>query len=206
MTIATRRFLLCGSIGMLALAGCAADQPQPPAAAVPPPPPPSGAFEVGVVEAVATVESVDRTAREVLLRGPQGGLLTVRAGRQVRNFDRIRAGDRLLIRYERAVAAYIAPVGQGGSNVEGATVALRSARGQRPAGAVGDVVRVRVGIEAVDQANNTVTFVGPRGRVRTVTVKDPRMQEVLRGLKGGDQVDIVYEEALAVSMVPAPRQ
>jgi hypothetical protein len=32
------------------------------------------------------------------------------------------------------------------------------------------------------------------------------MQEVLRGLKGGDQVDIVYEEALAVSMVPAPRQ
>ena len=201
MTLSTRRGLLCGSFGMLVLAGCAADQPPPPAA--PPPPPPTGVAEIGVVDVIATVESVDRSAREVLLSGPGGGLLTVRAGRQVRNFDRLRAGQRLKVSYERAVAAYIAPVGQA-SNVEAATVALRNARASRPAGAVGDVVRVRVGVEAVDLAKNTVTFVGPRGRVRTVTVKDPRFQDVLRGLKGGDQVDIVYEEALAVSMLPAP--
>lgn len=205
MSLSTRRGLMLGSTGLLILAGCAADQPAPPPAAAPPPPP-SGVAEVGVVQVIATVESVDRTAREVLLSGPEGRLLTVRAGRQVRNFDRLRAGDRLAVRYERAVAAYIAPAGGAGSNVEAATVALQSARGQRPAGAVGDVVRVRVGIEAVDVANNTVTFVGPRGRVRTVTVRDPAMQQVLRGLKGGDQVDIVYEEALAVSMLPAPRQ
>ena len=95
MTLSTRRGLLCGSFGMLILAGCAADQPPPPAAAAPPPPP-TGVAEVGVVEVIATVESVDRTAREVLLRGPQGGLLTVRVGRQVRNFDRLRAGQRLV--------------------------------------------------------------------------------------------------------------
>lgn len=201
MTPSTRRGLLCGSFGMLVLAGCAADRPAPPPAAAPMPPP-SGAVEIGAVEVIATVESVDRGAREVLLRGPEGGLLTVRVGRQVRNFDRLRAGQRLKVTYERAVAAYLAPAGQP-SNVEAATVALRSARASRPAGAVGDVVRVRVGIESVDLAKNTVTFVGPRGRVRTVAVRDPRFQEVLRSLKGGDQVDIVYEEALAVSMAPA---
>jgi hypothetical protein len=38
--------------------------------------------------------------------------------------------------------------------------------------------------------------------VRTVTAKNPDVQSFIRKLSVGDQVDIVYEEALAISVVP----
>lgn len=38
--------------------------------------------------------------------------------------------------------------------------------------------------------------------MRTVTAKNPEVQSFIRNLKAGDQVDIVYEEALAMSVGP----
>jgi hypothetical protein len=64
----------------------------------------SSAASGGLLQ-TAVVETVDRQRREVLLRGPQGRLMTVRIGDEVRNFDRIRGGDRVVVRYRQAVAA-----------------------------------------------------------------------------------------------------
>jgi hypothetical protein len=65
------------------------------------------------------------------------------------------------------------------------------------------VVRMRVRIDAVDVATGRVTFTGPAGGTRTVTVQDPRMHEFVRNLRPGEQVDIAYSEAIAVSVEPA---
>jgi hypothetical protein len=64
---------------------------------------------------------------------------------------------------------------------------------------------VRVRITAIDQATNTVSFVGPANRPRTVVLKRPEMQALLRNLNVGDQVDIAFEEALAVAVEPTPQ-
>jgi hypothetical protein len=186
-----RRTVLATLPGLLALAAC---QPEPP--------PTTAVMEMEAGRIVATIESVDRTKREVLLSGPRGGLLTVRAGQQVRNFDALRAGQRVNVRYDAAVAAWLAPATAGPPNATVVAAAARSAQGQRPEGAVGGLVQVQVVVEAVNVAANTVSFIGPAGVPRTVTVRDPRMQQLLPALKPGDRVDLLYEEALAIDIQP----
>jgi len=57
-------------------------------------------------------------------------------------------------------------------------------------------------ITAVDPARNSVSVVGPNNAVRTVAPKNEEVAALLRKLKVGDQVDIVYEEALAIAVEP----
>lgn len=153
---------------------------------------------------VAVVETVDLQTREVLLRGEAGAqsgrLLTVIAGRGVQRLNEIRAGDRVTMQYFEALAAQVSRAGQGGTAVAARVAAGREV--ERPGGEVTRVVAARVTVTAVDPAAGTVTFVGPRNRPRTVTPKDPQVRAFVAGLRAGDQVDLVYEEALAVSITP----
>ncbi len=72
-------------------------------------------------------------------------------------------------------------------------MAIRAEPGQRPAGAVGDQVRVRVTITSVDTTANTVGFVGPKGQPRLAAVRRPEMQALLRDIRVGQWVEIALE-------------
>ena len=69
--------------------------------------------------------------------------------------------------------------------------------------AAGRQVKARVKIDAVNTATNTVTLTGPKGKTETVAVKNPELQQKLKNLKAGDEVEITYTEALALSVTPA---
>jgi len=47
-----------------------------------------------------------------------------------------------------------------------------------------------------------VTFIGPSGLSRTVDVVDPKAQQFIAQLKKGDEVELTYVEALAVTVEP----
>ena len=158
---------------------------------------------LGAEEARATVETVDQQTRTVLLRGPTGALLTVHAGPEVRNLPQVKPGDQVVVRYAEAVAARI--VRPGDPAPELTTTMARAASGERPAGLVVDHIRRRVTIEGVNPANNTVSFIGPDRVPRTVAVREPAMQDFLRTLKAGDEVEITFTEAVALSVEPAAR-
>ncbi len=181
------------------LGSLAACQPPPPPA--PPVPPPTAAVVTGTEHAVATIKSVNRRTREVVLAGSDGRRFVVKLGPDVRNFDQLRAGQRVDVTYEQAFAAEIAPAGSSGSP-RAALGAGRAAPGQLPAGAVAGAVRVRVTITGLDLPSNTVSFVGPRGITRVVVVKDPGMQAMLGSLHVGSKVDLTYVEALSVRVEP----
>jgi hypothetical protein len=154
---------------------------------------------------VGVVETVDVTAREVLLRGQagaqSGALLTMVVGRAVQKLDRIRPGDRVTVRYYQALAAQaVRPLA--GSNQPFAGVAI-AREADRPGGEVTRVRSGRVTITAVDRATDTVSFTGPGNITRTVTAQNPQVQAFIRQLRVGEQVDMVYEEALAISITPA---
>ena len=174
------------------LAGLAACQPQPA---------PTGAVVSDTGRLVATIETVDFQTREVLLAGPAGRRLVMKLGPDVRNFAQLRPGQRVTVTFQQAFAAQIAPAGTNASP-QLALAADRAAPGQLPAGGVAGGVQVRVTITAIDLANNTVAFVGPRGIERVVAVKDPDMQRLLRSLQPGSQVDLTYVEAVTVSVEP----
>jgi hypothetical protein len=48
-----------------------------------------------------------------------------------------------------------------------------------------------------------VSFTGPQGMLRTITVQNPDAQAFIKKLKKGDEVEITYTEALAISVEPA---
>ena len=155
------------------------------------------------IAVVAIVESVDQRARDVLLRGPGGGLFTVKAGPEVRNLAQVRAGDRVFVAYRQAIAVQLSQPG-GTLPPSRDTAAIRAARGERPAGAAYDMIRTRVRIDAVDRRSNTVTFTGPTRVTRTLAVQDPAMVDFLRRIRPGDEVEVDYLEALAITVEPAP--
>lgn len=178
------------------------------ACATPAPPPPAATAEPTVVstarEAVGVVTRVDQARRTLTIRIPNEDLVTVTAGPEIRNFGQIRRNDRVRVRYEEAIAVRVA--NRGAAPTAGtATGAARTAQGDRPGAAAVRVTRARVTINAVDAANNRVTFTGQNRVRRTVAVRDPELQAFVRGLRPGSRVDVTFAQAVALSVEPAER-
>lgn len=154
-------------------------------------------------EMTAKVESVDPATRGIVLNGGQGIRLAMVAGPEVRNLDQIKPGDEVVAVYHQALAAQVKPPGTPLAAPTTADRVERSKPGEKPSGAMGVSVATTVHIESVDKSFNTVSFKRADGVVRTVAVEDPDAQRFIHTLKPGDPVEIVYTEALAVSVMPA---
>ncbi|MQM32333.1 MAG: hypothetical protein CRU78_18305, partial [Candidatus Accumulibacter phosphatis] len=72
--------------------------------------------------------------------------------------------------------------------------------GDKPAAAVVDDVAFIADVEAVDRKTQMITLRGAKKTVK-LKIKDP---EQLKLINKGDQIEGVYSEAVAVSVIPAP--
>lgn len=155
------------------------------------------------VEATATVEAIDQATRMVRLRGADGRLWVVQAGPSVRNIGQVKAGDVVKVRYTEAIAAEVVKPGTGVTSA-GATAALQRADAGKLPGATETVsMKGVVKVAAVDTTNNTVDIIVSDGTNRRIKVADPKAQEFIRGLRVGDEVQLTFSEALAISVEPA---
>jgi len=62
-----------------------------------------------VLEVKATVENIDYANRTVDIRGPYGNLKTVVVNETVKNFDNVKKGDEVIVRYTEATAITVRP-------------------------------------------------------------------------------------------------
>jgi Cu/Ag efflux protein CusF len=154
-------------------------------------------------EVTASVESVNPATRALVLKGREGVRVAMVAGPEVRNLEQIKSGDQVVAVYHQALAAQVKPPGTRTAAPTFAEKVERAKPGEKPNGAAGMSVAATVQIESVDKSFNTVTFKRSDGIVRTAAVEEPDAQQFIRTLKAGDAVEIVYTEALAVSVVPA---
>jgi len=155
------------------------------------------------VEATATVESIDAATRLVRLRGADGRSWAVQAGPDVRNFAQVKVGDLVKVRYTEAIAAEVVKPGTGVASAAASTTLQRAEVGARP-GATGTMaLKGVVKVAALDTVNNTVDVSVSDGTVRRIRVVDPKAQEFIRGLRVGDEVQLTFSEALALSVEPA---
>ena len=72
-------------------------------------------------------------------------------------------------------------------------------------GAAGREMSVSAEIVSVDAAANKVTFKGPKGQLKTISVQDPEMQAKLPGLKPGQVMQLTYTEAIATAVQPVAK-
>ncbi|MET0988380.1 MAG: hypothetical protein ABW034_23515 [Steroidobacteraceae bacterium] len=182
----------CTAVLALLLGACASEPPAP--------------LNVENTEEVsATVEAVNLDKRLVSLRAPDGRQFTLQMGPQVRNLAQVKVGDRVVARYYKALAAELRRRGDGSGDTVAPVVEAGGARapaGASPGGAVAMQSRQTVRITGVDNKNHVVSFYGSDGLARSLPVRTPQGEEFISKLKEGDEVEVTYTEAVAVSVEP----
>ena len=161
---------------------------------------PGQAAAASMVRITASVEAIDKAERTVTLKGPRGNVLTLPVGQEVRNFDQIKVGDFVVVRYAEALSLELKK-GGGIRERSEKTESARAEAGAQPAAGARRTVTVMADVVAVDPKRSTITLRGPK---RTVELKVKNRQH-FDVVKVGDQVQATYEEAVALSVEPAPK-
>lgn len=198
-----RRLLpIAGLVALVGLSACASHKSPPP----PPPPPAAEAQPTEptlvaeeYVEGDALVQAVNRSTRTVTLRSDDQKVTTVQVPADV-DLNRVKAGDRVRLGVYQSISARVLPAG---SAPLGATVAAGSTAPGQPEGrAWAQQVVVVAEITQVDLTNHTVTVTGAEGKVHTITVKDPEMQQRMANLQVGDLLELTYADVIAAKVMP----
>jgi hypothetical protein len=200
--------VLAASCLAAALSGCTSAQPvatpPPTSAATAPAAPMSSDSDTATVR--ARVLAVNHQRREITLRGPAGNIETVVAGEDVRNFERIRRGDDVVITYHQSIAYAL-----NGPDVSLPTATMTEGVQQAPPGGMpGGTLARRITltglVAGVDLAAHTISLVDQHGgAVHTVHVVNPQRQGDLKRVNVGDRLSVIFSQAIAVSVVPAGR-
>ena len=118
--------------------------------------------------------------------------MTVQMPAEVKNFEQIRTGDDLVIRYATAVIASIEPASKSGIRQRVESVATASApAGGMPGTATTHKVEVLAVVQALDRKARTATL---RGATRTVKMTVPEGIDLTK-VKVGDEVHATFVEA-----------
>lgn len=155
----------------------------------------------GLVKASALVTGIDKTTRTVTLKRANGLSFDVICGDEVKNFDQIRLGDEVVIRYVQALTLEVKKNSGLRERVE-STDSARAAAGEKPAGAIGRTVTILADVIEVNPKKKTITVKGPKGNIVELAVENPDHFKVV---KKGDQIQADYVEAVAVSVEPAKK-
>ena len=163
---------------------------------------PGKAAIVRAAQVSAQVVGIDKATRTVTLKGPKGNVVDLVAGDEVKNFDQIKLGDFVVARYAQALSLELRKTRAAGGGATVREEAAKAKPGERPAVAGARQVTVLADVVAVDPKGSTMTLKGPRGNEVVLNVQNPEQFKVV---KKGDQVEVTYTEALALSIEPAPK-
>jgi len=161
--------------------------------------PPAALGEGVLVQKTGTIMDVDQANRLVTIKGPEGGMVTVEAGPEVKNLAQVKPGDQVTVSYYQSMAVDV--IAPGSAPKAGSEIAMaRAEPGAKPAGAVGRQERKTVKIASVDPIKKAISFYDNDGRWREVSMDRPDLEHYLTEIKDGDTVEVVFTEALAVSI------
>ena len=159
-----------------------------------------GGVVVEARTAVFTVDSIDASTRDVVLRRSDSSLMTYRCGPDVRNFDQIKVGDKVTATVAQEVAVVLAK-GDLPSAAGTATVIVRAPKGSKPGGKIVDTVGFTAKVMSVDTKKREVTLQMVDGKSKTVEV-GPDVN--LANVKAGDDVGVRITHAFAIAVEEQP--
>jgi hypothetical protein len=143
------------------------------------------------------VLKTDPKTRTITFKNKEGESRFV-AGPEITNFAQIKKGDRVNVTYETAVAIELIKTKSTGirSKVETSTV-TNSKPNEKPSELIANTTTIIADIVGVDRDKKLVSVKGPSGNITTVNVKNPAL---LADVTVGEQVKVVYFDAMAASI------
>ena len=141
------------------------------------------------------VESIDATTRVVTLKKEDGTYVSVVAGPDIARFAELKVGDKVNARYYENVVIRVKQPGE--SDVISQATGTTGSEQALPGGTKAKQTTITATISAIDMNVPSITFTGPSGLKYTSKVQDV---EALSKVKVGDKVDIVWTEAMLVSL------
>jgi hypothetical protein len=147
---------------------------------------------------LGTVLSIDREKRDVILESDDGQRLVVPIGKEVRNFDSLRVGDRISVTLGEAIA--VAPAQSTENHLR-----LETTRTAQPADSERALIRevkrtaMVVKVAKIDKEANTATLHSPNGETFVVSLEG---QENPLAMKEGNQLAVIHVETMALTESP----
>ena len=142
-----------------------------------------------------TVEAIEASTRTVTLKKADGTTSQTYAGPDVKRFAEIKVGDKITARFYESVVLRLKEPGE--ADVDSAARATTGSEQALPGGTKAKQRTITATITAIDPAMPSITFTGPNDWKYTSKVQDTA---ALAKVKVGDKVDIVWTEAMLVSL------
>ena len=148
-----------------------------------------------MVTVTATVEAVEAATRTVTLKGPKGNYVDVVAPPSVTKFSEIKVGDKITARYYENMVLRVKHPGEKDTDKD--TAAVTAGSSGKAGGTAATQRTITATITQIDMKVPSITFTGPNNWKYSSKVQD---KEALAQVKVGDKVDIVWTEAVMISL------
>ena len=153
------------------------------------------------IKVTAQVVAIDKATRTLTLKGPDGKTVDVVADEQVKNFPQIKVGDFVVVQVVQSLALELMKT-KGGEAVGAREGVVTAKPGERPGAVAAREVTAIAKVTAVDPKGKTISLRGPRGNTVKLDVQNPEQFKVV---KVGDEVQVTYTEAAAISVEPGKK-
>lgn len=199
------------TIGFGVSASALAQTPSPGNSTVAPSGPIAAAVKGPVIATEATsitgkVAAINPGIRHVIVNGDDGRTTAMFVGPNVRNFENLKLGDRVTVRYTEALALAIAKGGPGTESQIGeirtkveADAARQAAPGGKPGMSAMERTTLVANVFEIDRERGILTLRGTDGVPVDIKVPD---KNALNQIKLNDQIVIGYRQSAALSIEP----
>jgi ABC-type glycerol-3-phosphate transport system substrate-binding protein len=155
------------------------------------------------VSAHAVVKSVDPVTRHVVMTSDKGETVSVKAPAEVRNFDKLKPGDKVAVRYTVETEYVLSAANTALPKDTAAMLEARAAKGGQPGAYAANHIIVTGAIIAIDAAKHTLKLVSPQGgAVHTVAVHTDAGRRAMAQMKVGDTITAYVTESLLLTVAP----
>jgi Cu/Ag efflux protein CusF len=149
------------------------------------------------IKLTTVVDAIDREARTITLKGPEGNTRTINAMEGSNNIDKIEVGDIVNVEYVQHLSVEV--LANDGMKPGAGTMAAvaRNKEGETPAGMIMETTVTTATVEEINIEANTFKLKWPGGEIKEYEARDP---ENLKKAAVGDLVVTTYSEAIALSL------
>jgi hypothetical protein len=155
------------------------------------------------VQLTASVFAIDREARTITLRGPEGNNRTLQADEGSNNIDKIEVGDTVNVEYVQHMSIEVF-ANDGMEPGEGVMAAkAKNKEGETPAAMEMITTVTTATVEDINIEANTFKLKWPGGEIKEYEAQNP---ENLKKAAVGDLVVTTYTEAIALTLNEVPAE